>query len=250
MERALCGLALVTRQASSYPELFEEFRARNCAKVTDIPAGQIVFCLPFINSDVNWRAVILTMCIDEVEHARLTWVHPDCLQPLGPARSREAISVDLTVGRGDRGPSIHIEDNMTGVKDVGNDLVLDARWPMRFHKKTHDCTGHCFCMCYSVLTEPTCFASVLRFAAALRVRSTGRVCCEHAKHRSVAAANILKLLFGINVDYSLASRDRTLSCCGKRAADNVISMLHALRELPEISGSASRPLAIILGLPE
>ena len=33
----------------------------------------------------------------------------------------------------------------------------------------------------SVMTEPTCFASILRFAADLRVRGTGRVCCEHAK---------------------------------------------------------------------
>ena len=250
MEHTLCGLAVVTRQASSYPELFKGFRAHHCAKVTDIPVRQVVFCLPLIASDANWRAVILTMCIGEVEHARLTWVHPGCLEPLGPARKREAISIDLTEGRGDRGPSIHVEDFEAGVKDVGNDLVLDARWSMRFARSTRDCTGHCFSMCHSVMTEPMCFASILRFAAALRVRSTGRVCCEHGKHRSVAAANILKLLFEINVDYSLASRDRTRACCGNRAADNVTGMLQALRKLPEISGSASRPLATILGLPE
>jgi len=191
------------------------------------------------------------MCIDEVEHARLTWVHPGCLEPLGPlGRRREAITVDMTVGRGNRVPTIHIEDNMTGIKDVGNSFVLDARWNMRFDKRTYECTGHCFCWCHSVMTEPSCFASILRFAASLRVRGTGRVCCEHAKHRSVAAANILKLLFEVNVDYSHAARDRTRFCCGERAADNVARMLHALRELPRISGNASRPLATILGLPE
>ena len=223
----------------------------HCVRVTDIPVGQIVFCLPLISSDVNWRAVILTICIGEVEHARLTWVHPDCLQPLGPERRREAISVDLTEGRGGLGPSIHIDDDSrTGVKEVGKDLVLDARWPMRFTRKTHDCSGHCFSMCHSVLTEPSCFASILRFAATLRIRCTGRVCCHHGKHRSVAAANILKLLFEINVDYSLAARDRTRNCCKDRAADDVIGMLRALRELPDISGDVSRPLASILRLPE
>ena len=250
MEHICCGLVVVSRQASSYPERFEGFRVHQCAKVTDIPVGQVVFGLPLISSDVGWRAVIVTMCIGEVEHARLTWVHPDCLQPLGPAWRREAISVDLTEGRGGIRPSIHIEDFEAGVKDVGNDLVLDARWSMRFARSTRDCTGHCFCMCHSVMTAPTVFASILRFAASLRVRSTGRVCCEHAKHRSVAVANILNLLFEINVDYSLGTKDRTWACCGERAADNVTGMLQALRELPEISGNASRPLATILGLPE
>ena len=222
----------------------------HCAKVTDIPVGHVVFCLPVITTDMNWRAVILTMTINGVEHARLIWVHPGCLQPLGPENRRGAIRVDLTEGRGSLGPSIQIGDTETGMRDVGNDLVLDARWSMRFARTTRECTGHCFCMCYSVLTEPTCFASILRFAAALRARSTGRVCCEHAKHRSVAVANILKLLFEVDVDYSLATRDRTPACCGERAADNVTGMLRALRKLPEISGSASRPLATILGLPE
>ena len=255
MDHFLCGLALVERQASSYPDAFKGFRAHHCERVTDVPAGQIVFCLPLISSDKDWRAVILNLCVrtregEENEYAVLTWVHPECLLPLGPDRGREAISVDLTDGRGHVKPSIHIDDERAGVKDVGNDLVLDARWSMSFRRSTHECTGHCFSMCRSVLTEPSCFASILRFAASLRVRSTGRVCCHHAKHRSVAAANILRLLFDINVDYSLAARDRTRDCCGSRAADNVIGMLQALRELPEISGSVSRPLAITLGLPE
>ena len=58
MEHLLCGLALVKRQASSFPEKFKDFRAHHCAKVTDIPVGHMVFCLPIIATDVNWRAVI------------------------------------------------------------------------------------------------------------------------------------------------------------------------------------------------
>jgi len=250
MEHLVFGLARVKRQASAFPEKFKDFRVHQCAKVTDIPVGHVVFCLPIIATDVNWRAVILTMMYNGVEQARLTWVHPECLQPLGRTGKRESVRVDLTAGRGGVKPSIQISDTESGMKDVGSELVLDARWSLRFARTTHECTGHCFCICNSVLTEPTCFASVLRFAEALKVRSTGRVCCEHAKHRSVAAANILKFLFEVDVDFSLASRDRTSTCCDERAADNVVCMLVALRKLPEISGSACRPLSQILGLPE
>lgn len=251
MDRSLCGLALVKRQASSFPKAFHGFQAHHCARVTDVPVGQIVFCLPFIASDVDWRAVILSIIIGDIEYARLTWIHPECLEPLGPKKRHDAICVDLTVGRGNGGPSIQIdEDSRTGVKEVEGDLVLDARWPMRFGRVSRDCTGHCFAMCRSVLTEPSCFASILRFAAALRVRTKGRVCCHHGKHRSVAAANILMLLFEVDADFSLASKDRTRHCCDHRAGDDIIGMLSALRELPEISGDVSRPLAFILGLPE
>jgi len=250
MEQQVCGLARVTRQASAYPEKFKNFRARHCAKVTDVPVGHVVFCLPIIPTDTNWRAVILIMIYNDVEEARLTWIHPDCLQPLSQASRRESVRVDLTVGRGDHGPSIEIDDHAPGMKYVKNELVLDARWTLRFARTTHNCTGHCLCICCSILREPTCFASVLRFAQALKIESTGRVACEHAKHRSVAAANILRFLFSVDIDFHLAARDRTASCCNERAADNVACLLVALRMLPEISGSACRPLSQILGLPE
>jgi hypothetical protein len=250
MEHVLCGLAIVERQASSFPEQFIDYQIHHCAQVTDIPVGQIVFCLPLISSDVNWRAVVLNMWIEGVEHARLTWVHPGCLKPLGLINMQGTITVDLTEGRGNTGPSIDIGAAETGVRDVGDDLILDARWTTPFPRSTRDCTGHCFCLCHSMMTEPKCFAAILRFAAALQGRKTGRVCCAHAKHRSVAAANILRLCFGVDVNFSLATKDRTETCCRKRAADNVTSMLRALRCLPEISGNASRPLAHILELPE
>ena len=205
----------------------------------------------YIASDVDWRAVILSICVGEIEYARLAWIHPQCLEPFGPERRCEAISVDLTEGRGRQKPFIQLDDDFrTGVKEVGKDLVLDARWPMHFDRWSNDCTGHCFSMCRSVLTEPSCFASIMRFASALRLRGFGRVCCHHGKHRSVAAANLLMLLFGVNVDFSLAARDRTRDCCDHRAGDDIIGMLNALRQLPEISGDVSRPLASILGLPE
>ena len=250
MEQQVCGLARVTRQASAYPEKFKNFRACHCAKVTDVPVGHVVFCLPIIPTDTNWRAVILIMIYNDVEEARLTWIHPDCLQPLSRTSRRESVRVDLTVGRGNHRPSIQIDDREPGVKYVKNELVLDARWTLRFARTTDDCTGHCLCICCSVLREPTCFASVLRFAQALKIEGAGRVVCEHAKHRSVAAANILRFLFSVDIDFHLAAGDRTNSCCNERAADNVACLLVALRMLPEISGSACRPLSQILGLPE
>jgi hypothetical protein len=241
---------MVERQAGSFPSHFTDYKVHHCAQMTDIPVGQIVFCLPFINSDADWRAVILNIVVEEIEYARLAWVHPGCLRPLGSGNMPTSVTVELTEGRGSTEQSIDIGPAVTGVRDVNDDLVLDARWKAPFPRSTRECTGHCFSLCHSVIQEPECFAAILRFAAALQGRRTGRVCCAHAKHRSVAAANILRLCFGVNVDFSLATKDRSANCCRKRAADNVTHLLRALRFLPELSDDASRSLAHILGLPE
>ena len=244
------GLAKVERQASSFPSCFINYRAHHCAQVTDIPAGQIVFCLPFIDSDVDWRAVILNIVLDETEYARLTWVHPGCLRPLGSRNMQPNIKVELTEGRGSTRQSIDIVPVSTGVRDVDDELVLDARWGFPLPRSTRECTGHCFGLCHSVIQEPECFAAILRFAAALQGRRMGHVCCAHAKHRSVAAANILRLCFGVSVDFQLATCDRSDRCCRERAAVHVPDLLWALRSLPVLSANASRSLAHALRLPE
>ena len=244
------GLAKVERQASSFPSCFINYRAHHCAQVTDIPAGQIVFCLPFIDSDVHWRAVILNVVMGETEYARLSWVHPDCLRPLGSENVQPIVKVGLTEGRGRTSRSIDIGRVATGVREVNDELVLDARWRVPLPRSTQECTGHCLSLCHSVIQEPECFATILRFAAAVRGRRLAHVCCAHAKHRSVAAANLLRLCFGVSVDFGLAIRDRSDGCCRERAADHVPCLLGALRSLPVLSVTASRSLAHILRLPE
>ena len=258
MERSLCGLAKVTRQASAYPSAFCGYYAHNCSGVSDVPKGQIIFCLPYVPEDVGWRAVIVTILVGKTEHARLGWIHPECLEPFGLGLEPGTVCVDLTESRGRRRASILIEDDQCpGIREINapgppddGDLVLDARWNMHFHKQTNDCSGHCFSMCKSMLLEPICFAAILRFAAAIKPRGFGRVCCHHGKHRSVAVANILLMLFEVNIDFENAARDRTRECCDHRAADDVVGMLTVLRGLPRISGEISRPLAAILGLPD
>ena len=250
MESVPYGLAKVERQASSFPSHFTNYKAHHCAQVTDIPVGQIVFCLPFIDSDADWRAVILNVVMDETEYARLAWVHPGCLRPLGSENVQPSVKVELTEGRGSTRQSIDIGPVATGVRDVNDELVLDARWGVPLPRSTQECTGHCFSLCHSVIQEPECFAAILRFAAALQGRRVGYVCCAHAKHRSVAAANLLRLCFGVSVDFRLATCDRSDRCCRKRAADHVPHLLRALRSLPVLSVTASRSLAHILRLPE
>jgi hypothetical protein len=250
MDHLLYGLARVERQASSFPSKFKGYRASHCADVTDVPVGHIVFCLPLVEGDVNWRAVVLNVVIGNHECARLAWMHPACLRPLQPIDIQPSARVDLTEGRGSRLPSIDIGPTAVGVRQVRGALVLDARWDFPLGRTTHECTGHCYCLCHSVITNERCFADILRFAAVLQNARMGHVCCAHAKHRSVAAANVLRLCFGIPVDLEQASGDRCGRCCQKRAADHVPQLLRALRTVPALEVTADKSLAPILQLPE
>ena len=249
MESVPYGLAVVERRASSFPSCFAGYKAYQCAQVTDIPVGQIVFCLPFIDSDVHWRAVILNVDVGGTEYARLAWVHPDCLRPLRSESVQSIVKVGLTDGRGRTGPSIDLGRVAVGVRHVNDELVLDARWSVPLFRSTNECTGHCLSLCHSVVQTPECFAAILRFSSAVRGRRLAHVCCAHAKHRSVAAANLLWLCFGVSVDFGLAARDRSDGCCRERAADHVPRLLRGLRSLPVFPVTASSSLAHILRLP-
>jgi hypothetical protein len=250
-------LAKVERLASSYPTCFQKYKAHHCESVADVPVGQIVLCLPMIRSDVGWRAIVVNIIIDEIEHARTTWMHPACLRPLQTLGARPCARVDLTDKRGSKLPTIDIGPEEVGARIVRGALVLDARWDFPLPRYTRDCTGHCFLLCKSVLTHEICLASILRFAVALHTErlhycatATGHVCCSHAKHRSVASANILQLCFGVPMDFSLASRERCGQCCRTRAEDHVPLLLLALRTLPALEITPERSLACALRLPE
>ena len=95
-----------------------------------------------------------------------------------------------------------------------------------------------------------CFAAIMRFAEEVKVHGGGRVCCERGTHRSVAAANLLSMLFNVVVDWSNASRERCHRCCRERVIDNLDSLFETMRALPKIPKAASRPLADVLRLPE
>ena len=264
MEDYNCGLARVTRQASEYPDAFKGYSPHHCKDVNDVPKGQVVFCLPFVPEDIGWRAIIVIILFDNqasrssYEAARLTWIHPECLEFLDPDLEPGIACVDHVGCRGRFMPSIHIwNDDTPGVKEIiapdamyHNELLLDARWVEHFPKESHECSGHCFCWCRSVLQNPICTAQIMRFAQALRDRQWGRVCCDRGKHRSVSSANILMLLFNVKVEFKNAVRDHSDRCCGCRAVGNAEGLFTALRGLPKISGHVSRPLAEILRLPE
>jgi hypothetical protein len=248
------GLARVDRMASSYPSRFKGFSKSDCAQVTDVPVGQIVFCLPRVDSDVNWQAVVLNIVIDNSDRARLTWMHPSCLQPLRPQGIPPQARIEMTEGRGSQGPSINIGPISVGARQVGESFVLDARWSLPFMRSTKECSGHCYCLCHSVITNDRCFADILRFAAILQSARfdeliTGHVCCHHAKHRSVAAGNILQHCFGLPIGFEHASRERCGTCCKVRAADHVPQLLRALRHLPTLEFNPEMSLAHVMHLP-
>ena len=100
MESVSRGLAMIERRAGSFPSCFTGYKPRQFAHATDIPVGQIVFCLPFIDSEAHWRVVILHVVTVEIEYARLAWVHPDSLRPLVSENVQPIVKVGLAEGRG------------------------------------------------------------------------------------------------------------------------------------------------------
>jgi hypothetical protein len=248
------GLARVSRLASSYPWKFKGFSESDCAHVTDVPVGQVVFCLPRENDDVNWQAVVLTLIFDGITEARLTWMHPACLHPLLPRGVPPQARIEMTEGRGSRGHSIDIGPVSVGCRLMNDSYVLDARWTLSLQRSTKECSGHCYSLCRSVITNERCFADIFQFAVALQSAIfneliTGHVCCHHAKHRSVAAGVILQHCFGLPIGYEHASKERCDSCCRVRAMDHIPGLLRALRSLPILEDDPERSLAHALGLP-
>ena len=259
------GLARVTRQASKHPEVFEGYLAHHCKDVSDVPLGHIVYCLPCLPEDVGWRPIIVTIFILEVECARFGWIHPECIEPIGPNQRPGRVSIEHTNYRSRREPSISfLNGDAPGIKIADSpgtmhhgDLVLDCRWKMRFPNASYKCTGHCLGWCKSVILSDKkpedagiCFATILRFADEVRLKGGGRVCCERGTHRSVAAGNLLMMLFNVVVDFHNASEERSERCCRERAIDNFDRLGDAMRDLPKIPKAVSRPLADILRLPE
>ena len=263
------GLARVTRQASRHPEVFKGYLAHHCKDVSDIPLGHTVYCLPCWPEDVGWRPIIVVISIREVECARFGWIHPECIEPIKPNPRPDRVSVEHLNFRSKREPTISFRNGKEpGIKIADSpgtmhdgDLVLDCRWRMGFPNASFKCTGHCLRWCQSVILsdkEPEdagiCFATILRFAEEVKVKGGGqciaRVCCERGTHRSVAAGNLLSMLFDVVVDFKSAAEERSWRCCRERAIDNFDSLCEAMRALPKIPKAVSRPLADILGLPE
>ena len=257
MDPQFLGMARVVRRASSHPECFRHFKAYHCESVADVPVGQVVLCLPLLESDVGWRAIVVNLIIDKIERARTTWIHPDCLCPLEPLGARACARVDFTDERGNKTATIDIGPEEVGTRVHNGALVLDARWTDDLPMYTRDCNGHCFMLCKSVVMHEICLASILRFAATLYVDRTrygatniGHICCRHGKHRSVASANVMRLCFGIPVDLSRGSRERCMNCCGMRAQDHVPRLISALRTLSALVLTPDKSLACVLQLPK
>jgi hypothetical protein len=260
------GLAVVHKQASSHPECFQGWRAEHMPMVTDIPIGQVVLCLPYAHSDIQWRAVIVIREYEGVELARLTWMHPECILPLTICRSElsSIVKIEMTKGRGSRGPSVRIPQSDPGIKWTKDSfhteyaappaagprgrLILDARWDFRSYGTTDRCSGHCLKLCMNIILDPQILAAFIRFAQLSLGERQSYVCCSYAKHRSVAVGVLLQALMRFNVDFSEAARDHSDQCCRTPAMDNIPVILTRLREIPILDPAPATSLAAALDL--
>ena len=108
MAHGFTGLARVTCNASGYPDKFRNYTADDIRDVSDLPVGEFVLVLPAVPMDRGWAAVIVNEDMPRGgQHARFTWVHPACLQPLH-TRREFVIKVGHTLPRGDRRASCDI----------------------------------------------------------------------------------------------------------------------------------------------
>ena len=243
------GLAQVYRQASEYPEQFEGFRAHQLRQVTDLPVGLTVYCLPMRDSDMGWRAVIFNIKRETQLRSRLTWVHPQCLRVLPRVGPKPQVEVHHTDKRSKHKATIDIGPEQIGVRNMHDMLILDARWEYGYGRANLECSGHCYALCESLASNDITFAFVLEFAESMRQFKDGRICCHRGKHRSVSAANVLAICFGMTIDMSHAAQERCHRCCNTRVIDNVWNLFSALRRLPELAFISARSLPHILGLP-
>ena len=254
------GLAEVFRQASSYPHHFDGLTAESLNRVTDLPVGHIVFCLPMIpNVDEEWRAIVMYFMKKDGPQkgklvARFGWVHPDCLRLWAPPRSHLKVQIHRTKERGSRMPTINIGEVDPGVRVVndvryGRRVLLDARWKHKCYMFTKDCTGKCEAFCKATARNDEIFAWILQFAQTAVARDlSGWIACERAVHRSLAAATILDICFQFRVDYYHASHRRSETCCQRCIHENSNSLFHELRSLPKLYNERVTPLAKALGL--
>ena len=117
-------------------------------------------------------------------------------------------------------------------------LVLDARWQGRDGRPDallRDVlgSGHCFEVTKCTIEDPYRMFHILEFAKA---RRPGLVCCEHAKHRSVAAARILELCFSRNVLWKYAAREYCHECCKDPVRSRLLSVAMELRKHKQCEG--------------
>ena len=152
------GLVEVHRKASNHPDCFIGKKAWEFHDMMDILVGQIAFCLPSGDDDVDWKAVIVTMCFDIQQHdARLTWVHPGCIRFLtNDELDRCSVVIGLTEGRGRQSWTHDIGPRQPGIRHVSSQLVLDTRWRKTFAGR-ESCTGHCLDMFQAIVQVPQYF---------------------------------------------------------------------------------------------
>ena len=198
------GLAEVYRQASRYPDVFIGFEARHVKDVSDLPVGLTVYCLPMLESDAGWRAVVFNVSQgpESEPKAKLAWVHPQCLRVLPIPSRQPQIELHRTSIRGKKGPTIDVGPIQKGNRLWRGMLLLDARWDYALRRVHHECSGHCFELCNTLVSDESAFGYVLDFAIRVNDYTQARICCERGKHRSVSVANVLQLCFGQDAKHS------------------------------------------------
>ena len=119
------GFARVAKLISDRSDakyIFKDWQAGSLRGVEELYVGTFVLALPRVEQDLCWRPIV---ALDATEHARLTYIHPHVLQPIG---KQKPVVVGHTKERGGYPPSHDIGPTQPGVIIMNETVVLDARW--------------------------------------------------------------------------------------------------------------------------
>ena len=152
-------------------------------------------------------------------------MHPETLGGVFTAIP-DVVTVGHAKPRGACAASHRIGFTEPGTRFVSGQLVLDARWECR-GVEDERCTGFCSCIVEEMASDTQRMADIMSFAFEERL---GLVVCSRAKHRSVAASQILEHCFNRRVNYDFAVKQRPCAACASPA--NKFGINRALRRLP------------------
>ena len=226
----MAGIARTIRLASHYPAAFHSWSHTDLKDVTELQLGTKVLLLPQETEDYGWQCVVLV----DAGLAEVTWVHPETLGSVFTA-ILDVVTVGHAKPRSGWAATHRIGPTRPGTRFLcGGQLVLDARWAGRGDEDDR-CTGFCSCIVEEMASHTERMAGIMSFAFEER---PGWVVCNRAKHRSVAASQILEYCFNLRVNYDFAVEQGRCAVCDSPA--NRAGINRALRRLPRC---VTRPLA-------
>jgi len=186
----------VNRDAPYYQMTMSLFEQYN---ITVLPVGTLVVA-HYVPPDQGWPKVV-PVSQASAKYRTEVWVHPDSLEcVIGPAQVHVK-----RCKRANTLPVSYVPMDIYHRHGTFDGDALDCRWD-RGLRDTHDfanawsgnrCTGHCPHVALEVMNNDNRLSDILQ--GACWARDCLVVFCDRGKHRSMSAAELIKIFTGANI---------------------------------------------------